>query len=337
MRSDYAMFFEFPRTPTENDWLKERLETLTVKESIILDAAIQYAPPENVEDAINLLASLPNYGVCYPASCSEDLGRFYLDEAELHLSELVLAHTDMEALGCAFEDGHPGTFVRDCYVIFPTEPVQRLYNGTNLASIKDDDWSVKVKIGTSDNPEGVWLRLPDYGEIGSGPRDEINIALRELGGRSFDECTILDAKCILPEAGNLMDQYDDLAELLYDGNNLGFFLHERCQGMQGFEKKFAAATEYMGCKTLDDVLLCAEKMGELSFVTSDRLSDYAKSELKKAGAPESLIAGGLFDLEGFAKDSLERNGYSTSSSGDVYVKMRSQEQDQRTTLRHCLL
>ena len=315
-----------PHTPAEGDWMEERLTTLSAKESIVLAAAWQRNPPETAADAINLLTSLRDYAVCCPASGYEALGRFYLADAELHLPELVLAHTDMEALGVAFEDSHPGVFVGDCYVMCPTEPQQAPYDGTNLAALKDDDWSVKVKLASPSQPEGVWLRLPDCSDANDGAPDEIAIALRELGVDKLWQCTILDAKCVFPEAGNLMEQYDDPVALVHDGNNLGFLLDERAQGMRDYEQKLAAAMEYDDCRTLQDVIGCADEIRRFSFVMADRLEDYARSELKKAGAPETLIDGGLFDLEGFAVDSLEQSGYRLDRTESVYLKPRQQEQ-----------
>jgi len=335
------MFFDFPQTPAENEWLKERLETLSAKESIILSAAIQRNPPENVVDAINLLASLQDYDIRFPVSSYEDLGKHYLVEADLHLSELALAHTDMDALGRAFEDSHPGLLIGDYYVMYPGNARITVYNGTNLAAFKDEDWSVKVRIASAANPDGVWVRLPDYEDLGGGPRDEISIAVRELGVKSIDGCSILDARCILPEAGNLMEQYSDAAELVYDGNNLGYALDERAQGMRGFEQKLAAVMEYENCQTLQDVIRCADEIRQYSFVTKDKLEEYATSELKKAGAPEALIVGGVFDLEGFAKESLTQSGYQLDCSGSVYIKPRQPEQEQQEECHpsqyHCML
>ena len=325
MSSDYTNFFELPRTPKEKEWLEERLETLSVKESAILAAAVQWHPPETAADAINLLSSLPDYDACCLVHDEEDLGRIYLADAGLELPDLVLAHTDMAALGVAFEDSHPGTFIGDCYVMYPVDPRQEQYDGTNLATVKDEGWSVKVKVGSPRHPEGVWVRLPDYDDNSGAPHGEIDMALRKLEA-GIGECMILDARCVLPEAGNLMEQYDDLAELLFDGNNLGFLLDERAQGMQGFEQKLAAAIEYDDCQTLKDVIGCAEEIRRFSFVTTDKLEDYARSELKKAGAPEALIDGGLFDLEGLARDSLEQSGYRLDRTESVYLKPRQQEQ-----------
>ena len=318
--------FRLPHTPAEGDWMEERLTTLSAKESIVLAAAWQRILPETAMDAINLLASLRDYEIRCPASGYEDLGKYYLTDAKLDLPELVLAHTDMAALGAAFEDSHPGLFIGDCYVIYPKDPEQKPYDGTNLAALKDDDWSVKVKLASPSHPEGVWLRLPDYSDETDGAPDEVALAIRELGIEKYGEGTILDARCILPEAGNLMEQYTNPTELIYDGNSLGYPLDERAQGMQDFEQKLAAAMEYEDCRTLKDVIGCAEEIKRFSFVMGDKLEEYAKSELKKAGALEMLVEAGLFDLEGFAEESLAQNGYRLDRTESVYIKPREQEQ-----------
>lgn len=325
MSSEYANFFDLPRTPKEKEWLEERLSTLSAKESVILAAAVQRHPPETAMDAINLLSELWNYDVIGPVNSYEELGRFYLTAAGLELPELVLEHTDMEALGVAYEDAHPGLFVDSCYVMYPTGEQQKPYDGTNLSTIKDEDWSVKVKLVSPAKSDGVWLRLPDH--PGCLSMAELDIALLALHVEELGQCTIADAKCILPDAGDLIAQYDDPAELFHDGNSLGYLLDERGQGMQGFEQKLAAAMEYDDCRTLKDVIGCADEIRRFSFVMTDKLEDYAKSELKKAGAPEMLIEAGLFDLKGFAEDSLEQSGYRLDRTGSVYLKPRQQEQE----------
>ena len=328
MNTDYNEFFHLPHTRAEGDWMEERLSTLSAKESIILAAARQRNPPETAADAINLLAGLQDYEICFPAHGYEDLGKFYLTDANLDLPELVLAHTDMEALGVAYEDAHPGLFIGNSYVMYPTAPEQKPYDGTNLETLKDDGWSVMVKLSSSAKPEGVWLRLPDSNLVDDGAPDESEVALHELGVDTFSRCKLLDARCIFPEAGNLMEQYDDPVELIIDGNNLGFLLDEQAQGMQEYVTKLVAAMEYEDCRTLKDVIGCADGIRRYSFLMADRLSEYARSELKKAGAPEMLIEAGLFDMVGFARDSLEQNGYRLDRTGSVYIKPREQEQRQ---------
>ena len=317
-----------PHTEAEGEWLKERFSTLSAKESLALAAAMIARKPETAGDAINLIASLHGYQVWFCKSGYEGLGGLYLADAKLELPEMVLAHTNMDALGAAFEDMHPGLFIGDCYVMYPNVPAHATYTGENLYALRDNDWSVKVKLSSPAKPDGVWLRLPDYAEDGAA--DETSVALHVLGVGKLEECTILDAQCIRSEAGYLMEQYSDPAELVYDGNNLGYILDERGQGMSDFEDKLYAVLDYENCRTLKGVIDCAERMGQYCFVMADKLEDYARTELEKAGAPEMLIDCGVFDLKGFAEESLDQNGYVPDFTGCVYIKPRQQEQAMTT-------
>lgn len=326
MSRDHSELLNIPHTSDEHEWLEERLYTLSARESVVLAAAREQTPPETAKDAINIMASLRNYGICGPASDCGDLGWLYLAETKLALPDMVIAYTDMDALGAAFADMHPGSFIGNFYVMYPDTPAEKPYDGTNLATLKDDDWSVRVKLASAQRTDGVWLRLPDYELTNAGSPGECEMTLHELGVESFHACKILDARCILPEVGNLMEQYDDAAELVIDGNNLGYLLDERAQGMKSYGRKLAAAMEYEGCATLKEVIACAEGIRKYSFVTTDKLEDYARSELLKAGAPEALIDGGVFDMEGFAKEFLEENGYLLDGTGNIYLKFRQEQE-----------
>lgn len=152
---------------------------------------------------------------------------------------------------------------------------------------------------------------------------------------SLEACTLLDARCIFPEAGNLMEQYDDPASLVHDGNDLGVLLSERARGMRDYERKLAAAIAYEDCHTLKDVIACAANIGQYSFIMSDQLTEYARSELIKAGAPEILIDSDVFDLEGFAEESLEKSGYRLDRTDSIYIKPPSREREMEARItRH---
>jgi len=105
----------------------------------------------------------------------------------------------------------------------PNRPdLDPVYDGTNLSELKDDEYSVKLKLASASNKEGVWLRLPDYAEVNSGRPDELRIALDTLGVSSLQECRALEAVCVLPNIRNLLEQYDSLDKLVWDGSNLGY-------------------------------------------------------------------------------------------------------------------
>ena len=261
MEVDYNAFFRLPHTKAEGDWLEERFRTMSAKESFVLAAALQRSPPESIVDGINLLTTLQNYLVCSPAQDYEALGLFSLKNRNISLPEDILTHVDLTALGEQFADKYPGLFIVDSYVMYPTAPEQKPYDGTNLAAIRDS-WAVKVKLGSTFFPEGVWLRLPDYSDVSDTEQDETVIALKELHAEKLEDCTILDAVCVLPEAGNLMEQYSNPLRLISDGNSLGYLLDGCGDSTELFEEKLAEAFGNTKCRTLEEVLTVGQALCE---------------------------------------------------------------------------
>ena len=150
-----------PGRPEEQGWLRERLEVLTVREGIALDAAIQREAPADAKSAVNLLANLDEYEVVGGIQSYEDLGLYYLEETNARLLALR-DYVDLEELSIRFEDLHPGAFLRGCYVIYPEREPPQPYDGVNLPG-PDYSWSLRLKLGSPAVPEGVWLALPAAG------------------------------------------------------------------------------------------------------------------------------------------------------------------------------
>lgn len=168
---------ELPGPPQYQAYLKERLETLSVRENYALAAVLQRAPPRDTEEAVDCLNSLDACDIC-PAGSYEELGRLNLKS--LKVPEEALLYVNLEQLGQMYEDGHPGLFIGNCYVIYPKQltPPVRQENGAPM--LWDGSWSVKLKLASTADPEGVWLRLPDYAldtDYGVG---EIDLLLYEL-------------------------------------------------------------------------------------------------------------------------------------------------------------
>jgi len=312
-----------PGTPQEEAWLRERLETLTASEGIVLTAALRREPPSNRADAINHLFSLTKYNAIPSVGNYRQLGEYYFNFCGL--LEDALPYTDMEKLGCFFGSRYPGQFVRDCYVIYPEKPPAPVYDGSGAAIPEDGGWSVKLKLASPACPEGVWLRLPDYSEPGMVYSTEIELALYSLHVKSLEECTLLDAKCILPEAGNLMAQYDSVTELVRDGNNLGYVLDERGQGGAHWMEKFAAALEYEGCHSLRFALDISQNIKCYEWMSRGGLADFAANKLQEEDVPDELIQSGCIDLEGYAEDLLETSGYMLTNDESAYVTRNGRE------------
>jgi len=292
-------------TSAESMWLNQRLDELTAKESILLRGAIAANPHDCGNEAIELLAHLPEFELCYPADNPRQLGEFIARE-EHAMDDVMLTYLDLDKLAGRYMEEYPGQFAGGAYVYHGSCNYGRHYDGTNLAQLEGEDWSVKLRLASDQNPEGVWLKLPDYEEINDGRPDEIRIALDALGVQTIEECRLLEAKCILPEVGNIAEDYDSLGELIYDGQNLGFALDERGQGMPHFIEKFAAALEYEDCRTLADAVDISQNLSCYDFVHEADFHDYAMRELQQRGYfhGESFLAD-CFDFKGYAAYLLE--------------------------------
>lgn len=202
--NEYAeSLLKLPGTAEEKEWLEARLEMLSVKEGIVLAAAVERSPPTNMMDAVNHLLTLERYDVV-PAGSYEQLGEFYLwDQC---VSQEQRPYFDKSALGQWYEDEHPGLFVGNCYVAYPDKVIPASYGGQELpADFELLDWSVRLRLASEQVPEGVWVRLPDHESAVDKP-GEISLALGELKVSMIDECTLLEARCVLPSVRGLADR-----------------------------------------------------------------------------------------------------------------------------------
>ena len=239
---------KLPGRPEEQAWLQERLEVLTVREGIALDAAIQRHPAQDSTEVVSLLANLDEYEVLGGIQSYEDLGLYYLEETNARLLALR-DYIDLDKLGRRYEEQHPGLFVGGCYAVYPEREPPQPYDGVTLPG-PDYSWSLRLKLASQAVPEGVWLALPDYNDIMDVRPGEIRLALDALGVQAIQECALLEARCSLPGITGLEDAYAGrLEDLIYDGQNLGFILQEQNQGQKGFLQTCLWALEYEGCTT----------------------------------------------------------------------------------------
>ena len=323
MTDDFKEFLELPGTPQEQEWLKERLETLSVQENYALAAVSMGYPPEKAADAIKSILSLPDCTL-HPAGSYEDLGK-YSQKGAASLPEDVLPYVDFDHIGQEFEDEHPGLFIGGYYVEYPKKAVEPAYSGKNAFLPEDSDWSVKLKLASPAVPEGVWLRLPGYDGKMAEDADEVVLALDELRVKSLEDCTLLEARCILPEAGDLTKQYSSITDLVRDGDNLGYVLAEQGQGKAHWLDKFAAALEYEDCRTLKFALDIAQNLHCYEWVPRDGVKEFAANNLRTYHVPEELIQSGNIDLDAYAEDLLESSGYMEAGSETGYLTRNGKE------------
>ncbi len=323
--SDFSFLTQLPGTKQEQDWLKERLETLSVREGVILSAAAMRNPPEDMVQAINCLQSLDGYEVRVGAGSYEALGQAYLRD-KTNVPEDALPFADLEQMGQYYEDQHPGLFVGNCYVEYPPTASQPVYHGQGSLLPRDDGWSVKLKLASPAAPEGVWLRLPGLDEYGDESSTEEALALRELDVHRWDECSLADARCVLPEAGDLMAQYGgNVADLIYDGVQLGFVLGEKGQGMPHFMEQYTAALALEGCQNLKLALDISQNLRCYNWVPRTSLEDSITRELVAAAVSEEIIRASGIDLTAYGAHLMEEKGYTLAPDESAYIKRNDEE------------
>ena len=147
MMNDFNDLTVLPGTPQEQLWLKERLDTLSVRESHVLAAAVTRQPPESMADAINRIQTVDDYEALFPANDHRSLGKLYLHR-EPPIPEEASPYVDLTRLGEQYADEHPGAFIGNCYVISPTKESAPHYRGRDSPLPQDNDWSVRLKLAS---------------------------------------------------------------------------------------------------------------------------------------------------------------------------------------------
>ena len=316
MNNDFDGLLSLPHTDTEQKWLREKLETLSPKESAVLTALLSWKEPKTAADAVNLLLNVSRCDVYFPVSDYADLGERYLKEQDVKLPDGAEKFTDMEALGRVCEQKSPGQFVGDCYVLRPGQPLSEPYSPQNPESL-GDGWNIRIKLASESCPEGVWIHLPDYNFVEDELTGEIGIALRRLGAEDIGECRILDAQCNVPGVGDIPAQYDSVEALLYDANNMGFLLEEHFQGAPDFQEKFAAALEYEHCATLADAVSIGDDASSYEVVKVENLRSFAEKRLDESGVLPEIRA--AVNPEKYGERLLLDSGFHKSRDGRLFV------------------
>ena len=135
----------------------------------------------------------------------------------------------------------------------------------------------------------------------------------------------MDARCCIPQLGDLMDQFADAQELINAGNNLGYALEEQGQGMPRFMERFVAALELENCRDLRLALDISQNLQCYEWIPCDGLKDFGRRKLLEAGVSEELLGSGCIDLEGYGANLLEEAGYVLTSDESAYIARNNRE------------
>lgn len=203
---------------------------------------------------------------------------------------------------------------------YPPGPPQAQYDGYTLPQ-EDLSWSVRLKLASPAVPEGVWVRLPDYSDVSGGPPGELDMALEALDVTLIQDCTLLEARCVLPEVQDLMD-YEDLGKLIYDGQDLGFALDDAGRGLPDFWGRLAAGLELEHCRTLRQAADIAANARAYDLIPTDQVAEYGRAQLNRLNrdAEWSPLLAGCVDLDSYGTALLEQAGYQLNTLETAYIR-----------------
>ena len=109
------------KTQKEFEAARRRMGALTKDEKTILSAMVlQKGEVEAGEILANSPELLSDYTVLKGINSYAALGRYYLAN-ETTVPEELYEYMDLDALGCRYEDEHPGVFIGSDYVCYPAE------------------------------------------------------------------------------------------------------------------------------------------------------------------------------------------------------------------------
>ena len=109
------------KTQKEFEAARRRMGALTKDEKTILSAMVlQKGEVEAGEILANSPELLSDYTVLKGINSYAALGRYYLAN-ETTVPEELYEYMDLGALGCRYEDEHPGVFIGSDYVRYPPQ------------------------------------------------------------------------------------------------------------------------------------------------------------------------------------------------------------------------
>lgn len=305
MRNLDNLWKKLEGTAEEKEYLEKRFNEMSVKEQYVLDGATKLIEVYNALDLINLTEQLSCFDFYYKAAYEKSLGEYVARHKEDATDE-VLPFINTENLGTEYHEDFQGAFTDKGYTI-ERNTIKEVYDGSNLDKLTGDDWTIKIKVGSKEYPEGLWINLPDYGSFTLEP-DELDIALDVLGIDDWKEGNLLDAKCIFSNITELKEQYDSIDKLIIDGNNLGYACDGQEQSKDFFMEHLESAIELEDCTRLDLALDISQNLNCYDFIPKGiNYEKYGRIMAEKHGiVKQDSILGENFDYVKYAMAAIEK-------------------------------
>ena len=146
------------------------------------------------------------------------------------------------------------------------------------------------------------------------------MALQALSADSPQDCTLLEAQCIIPELQESAEQYEDLEQLIRDGNDLGYVLDEQGQGQPHFLEKYFAAMELEQCDTIAMALDIAQNLNCYDMVLAGQEKAYGQKKMEQliTQSADPVITPDCVRPKEYGLSLLEQEGYVLNTKGTAY-------------------
>ena len=310
---------------SEHDWLAQRFGSMTAKERLLFQGAMQLEHPQTVEETLRVLRGLDQYRLLYGADDDVALGRFVMEHIHIP-TRPARGYLDPEIVGTAYRESGDGCFLEGHYV-------ERISPGHSLPELEPDavlpttgDYAIRVKLASRSNLEGVWVGFPDTGEyMDTAHPDELFLGLDALDAETLEQCIAVDVDCALPQLTNILSQYDSAGELVRHAIDFGYVWAEQGQGEAHWLEKWQAVLELEDCHRLDRALDLSQNLHCYEFIPRGAdLAQYGMELARKEGIlGQDPLLDQCFDSVAYAQHHTERFGLSTTDHG--YVARNGQE------------
>lgn len=304
---------------SEHDWLEQRFENMTAKEEMLFQGAMQLEQPKTVQETAQILQGLDHYQLLYGADDDISLGRFVMKHIHIPTSA-ARGYLDPETVGAAYRETRVGTFVEGHYVerTAPNHPLPEV--DPNLSMPTSGDYTIRIKLISRSNTEGVWIGFPDSGEyMDTAHPDELLLGLDDLDAETLDQCMAVDVDCALPQITDVLNQYDSAGELVRHAIDFGYVWAEQGQGEPHWLEKWQAVMELEDCHRLDLALDLSQNLHCYEFIPRGvDLAQYGMELAKKENIlAQDPLLNQCFDSVAYAQHHMAKYGLSATDHGYV--------------------
>ena len=310
---------------SEHDWLEQRFGSMTAKERLLFQGAMQLEHPQTVKETLRLLNGLEHYRLLYGADDDVSLGRFVMECIHIP-THAARGYLDPEIVGAAYRESGSGCFLENHYVerIYPNRPLPELEPDAVLPAT--GDYAIRVKLVSRSNLEGVWVGFPDTGEyMDAAHPDELLLGLDALEAETLEQCIAVDVDCALPQLTDILSHYDSAGELVRHAIDFGYVWAEQGQGEAHWLEKWQAVLELEDCHRLDRALDLSQNLHCYEFIPRGAdLTQYGMELAHKEGIlGEDPLLSRCFDAVAYAQHHMAKFGLSATDHG--YVAWNGQE------------